>query len=159
MQHKKDQNADNIFMMKMLQQLARAQHKTIITSIHQPNSALFFSFDKLIMLAEGNVVYFGSPRESLTYLRNVDLACPDGYNAADHWMDLLVQDTAIEESTRKFSPSTFETTETTDGTNRTSTALESLAEDSPAEIDSTSDQGLVNRRIQKQLASGLFETL
>jgi ABC-2 type transporter len=89
--------------MHMLQQLARDQRKTVITSIHQPNSALFFSFDRLIMLAEGNVVYFGSPRDSLTYLRQKNhdslpsLACPDGYNAADHWMDLLVQDTAIEE--------------------------------------------------------------
>jgi ABC-2 type transporter len=90
--------------MHMLQQLARDQRKTVITSIHQPNSALFFSFDRLIMLAEGNVVYFGSPRDSLTYLRQknhdslpLPLACPDGYNAADHWMDLLVQDTAIEE--------------------------------------------------------------
>jgi hypothetical protein len=89
--------------MRMLQQLARDQNKTVITSIHQPNSALFFSFDKLIMLAEGNVVYFGSPRDSLTYLRQTDLACPDGYNAADHWMDLLVQDSAIDASTMMLS--------------------------------------------------------
>ena len=85
--------------MHMLLQLARAQNKTVITSIHQPNSALFHSFDKLIMLAEGNVVYFGTPRDSLAYLRDCKLACPDGYNAADHWMDLLVHDTAIEETT------------------------------------------------------------
>jgi len=84
----------------MLQQLARDQNKTVITSIHQPSSALFFSFDKLIMLAEGNVVYFGSPRDSLNYLRMQmnNLTCPDGYNVADHWMDLLVQDTAIDPS-------------------------------------------------------------
>lgn len=87
--------------MHMLLHLARTQKKTVITSIHQPNSALFHSFDKLIMLAEGNVVYFGSPRNSLAYLRNCKLACPDGYNAADHWMDLLVHDTAIEDSTMR----------------------------------------------------------
>jgi hypothetical protein len=27
------------------------------------------------------------------------MACPDGYNAADHWMDLLVRDSAIDDST------------------------------------------------------------
>ena len=49
-----------------------------------------------MMLSEGQVVYFGSPVESLEYLRRLDLACPDGYNAADHWMDLLVIDTTLE---------------------------------------------------------------
>jgi len=86
-----------VALMKMLQGLARTANKTIITSIHQPSSALFASFDRLIMLAEGHVVYFGRPLESLHYLREQNLACPDGYNAADHWMDLLVQDSAIEE--------------------------------------------------------------
>ena len=49
------------------------------------------------MLSEGQVVYFGTPVHSLTYLREQNLACPDGYNAADHWMDLLVTDSAVEE--------------------------------------------------------------
>jgi len=85
-----------VALVKMLQGLARTANKTVITSIHQPSSALFVSFDRLIMLAEGHVVYFGKPRESMSYLRQQKLECPDGYNAADHWMDLLVQDSAIE---------------------------------------------------------------
>lgn len=85
-----------VALMKMLHELARTSHKTIITSIHQPSSALFASFDRLIMLAEGHVVYFGPPRESLNYLRQQNLDCPDGYNVADHWMDLLVEDSAID---------------------------------------------------------------
>ena len=44
------------------------------------------------MLSDGKVVYFGSPVESMIYLRTQNLACPDGYNAADHWIDLLVSD-------------------------------------------------------------------
>ena len=73
--------------------MARApKTKQSITSIHQPNSALFRSFDKLLVLAEGSAVYFGTPVDSITYLKEHDFACPDGYNAADHWMDLLVRD-------------------------------------------------------------------
>jgi ABC-type multidrug transport system ATPase subunit len=86
-----------VALMKMLQNLAKTQKKTIITSIHQPNSALFQSFDKVIMLAEGYVVYFGNPVNSLNYLEDQQLTCPNGYNAADHWMDLLVRDSAIDE--------------------------------------------------------------
>jgi ABC-type multidrug transport system ATPase subunit len=79
-----------VSLLQMLQNLAKQHHKTVITSIHQPSSKVFFSFDKLLLLAQGNVVYFGTPRHSLGYLRQVNLACPDGYNVADHWMDLLV---------------------------------------------------------------------
>jgi ABC-type multidrug transport system ATPase subunit/ABC-type multidrug transport system permease subunit len=86
-----------VSLMNLLHTLAKNHGKTVVTSIHQPSSAVFRSFDRLLMLAEGSVVYFGSPVESLSYLRDLNLACPDGYNASDHWMDLLVIDSAIEE--------------------------------------------------------------
>ena len=85
-----------VALLKLLQSFAEEQGKTVITSIHQPNSAVFRSFDRLMMLSEGTVVYFGTPVDSLDYLRRVGLPCPDGYNAADHWMDLLVIDSALE---------------------------------------------------------------
>lgn len=126
--------------MHMLLQLARAQNKTVITSIHQPNSALFHSFDKLIMLAEGNVVYFGTPRDSLAYLRDCKLACPDGYNAADHWMDLLVHDTAIEETTMASgSSSGEEPTERSGGT-----LLDDTSRSANAILASLSEEGGIN---------------
>lgn len=88
-----------VALIHMLQDLARTQRKTVVTSIHQPSSALFASFDMLLMLAEGHAVYFGPPLESLLYMKSKGMPCPHGYNAADHWMDLLVQDSAIDEST------------------------------------------------------------
>jgi ABC-type multidrug transport system ATPase subunit len=86
-----------IGLLRLLQRLAQQSHTAIITTIHQPSSSVFFSFDRLMLLSEGKVVYFGTPLESLTYLRNLDLPCPDGYNASDHWMDLLVHDDDDEE--------------------------------------------------------------
>lgn len=90
-----------VSLLQLLQSLARNQGKTIITSIHQPSSAVFRSFDRLIMLSDGCVVYFGDPVASLDYLRQRDLICPDGYNAADHWMDLLVHDSAVDEERKE----------------------------------------------------------
>jgi len=86
-----------VALMKILDKLARDEGKTIITSIHQPSSAVFFAFDKLMLLADGNVVYFGTPIDSLEYVRKLKMECPAGYNAADHHMDLLVVDSAIDE--------------------------------------------------------------
>merc|ERR1711907_63758 len=95
-------SASSVSLLNVLKDLARNHGKTIITSIHQPNSATFLNtFDKLLLLSDGNVVYFGKPTESLDYLKTVDLACPEGYNAADHWMDLLVLDPTTDNSTEK----------------------------------------------------------
>ena len=86
-----------VSLLQLLQVFARQHGKTVLTSIHQPSSAVFRSFDRLLLLSDGKTVYFGTPVDSLQYLRQLDMACPDGYNAADHWMDLLVTDSAVEE--------------------------------------------------------------
>jgi len=95
-------SASAVSLLGVLKDLAKNHGKTIITSIHQPNSATFLNtFDKLLMLSDGNAVYFGKPAESLQYLKSKGLACPEGYNAADHWMDLLVTDSSVEEERKE----------------------------------------------------------
>jgi ABC-type multidrug transport system ATPase subunit/ABC-type multidrug transport system permease subunit len=84
-----------VALMSLLVSLAHDHGKTVITSIHQPSSAVFRKFDNVLFLADGCVVYYGSPADSLLYCKNLGYACPDGYNSADHWMDLLVEDSAI----------------------------------------------------------------
>lgn len=86
-----------VALIELLHKLCRSEKKTVITSIHQPSSAVFRSFDKLLMLAEGNVVFFGTPVCSLSYLSDLGFKTPEGYNAADHWMDLLVSDNFVED--------------------------------------------------------------
>ena len=76
-------------LMHTLRSLAEAG-KTVITSIHQPSSATFASFDRVMLLADGHVVYFGTPGGSLGYMEGKGHPCPQGYNGADHIMDLLV---------------------------------------------------------------------
>eukprot|EP00551_Chaetoceros_affinis_P008197 CAMPEP_0203663000 /NCGR_PEP_ID=MMETSP0090-20130426/768_1 /ASSEMBLY_ACC=CAM_ASM_001088 /TAXON_ID=426623 /ORGANISM="Chaetoceros affinis, Strain CCMP159" /LENGTH=771 /DNA_ID=CAMNT_0050525859 /DNA_START=135 /DNA_END=2450 /DNA_ORIENTATION=- len=84
-----------VSLMSLLSSLARDCGKTIITSIHQPSSAIFRSFDNVMFLVDGCAVFYGSPTDSLKYCKSLGYACPDGYNAADHWMDLLVEDSAV----------------------------------------------------------------
>ena len=68
--------------------------RTVLTSIHQPSSAVFFRFDRLLLLADGAVAYHGRPQGSLGHVALLGMACLAGYNAADHLMDLLVVDGA-----------------------------------------------------------------
>ena len=47
--------------MAVLRELA-LQGKTIITSIHQPSSQIFQSFDQLILLADGKTIFMVNTR-------------------------------------------------------------------------------------------------
>jgi ABC-type multidrug transport system ATPase subunit len=92
-------SASAVSLLDVLKDLAKNHGKTIITSIHQPNSATFLNtFDKLLMLSDGKAVYFGTPADSLQYLKAKGLQCPEGYNAADHWMNQLVTDASVEDN-------------------------------------------------------------
>ena len=50
-------SAYSLFMN--LKKLAHSEGKTIVTSIHQPSSQLFYSFDKLLLIAKGKVSDIG----------------------------------------------------------------------------------------------------
>ena len=45
-----------VALIDVLRELAN-QGKTVITSIHQPSSQIFQSFDQLILLADGKTIY------------------------------------------------------------------------------------------------------
>jgi ABC-type multidrug transport system ATPase subunit len=101
-------------LIKLLRNLASTQAKTVVMSIHQPSSGMFLNFDSLMMLAEGNVVYFGTPEGSIHYLKELNFPCREGYNIADHWMDLLVSDSAMEEEEEYMKSSYFSSTDLRD---------------------------------------------
>jgi ABC-type multidrug transport system ATPase subunit len=86
-----------VVLMRILHDLVRNEGKTIITSIHHRSLAVFFAFNALMLLTDGKVEYLGTPNGSLEYVRDMGLECPGEYNAADHHMDLLVVDGAIDD--------------------------------------------------------------
>ena len=65
---------------------------TIISSIHQPSSKVFYKFDKLILLADGHIAYCGPPSKCLEYLAKLNFSPPSDYNPADFVMDLVNSD-------------------------------------------------------------------
>lgn len=62
----------------------------VVVSIHQPSSALYRTFDTVLVLAHGHALYCGvgggAPAEYLS--REANLTCPDGYNIADFLLDV-----------------------------------------------------------------------
>jgi ABC-type multidrug transport system ATPase subunit len=62
-----------------LKNLAK-QGKTIICTIHQPSSDVFQMFDKLYLMAEGRVAFYGTLNEASEYFSSQNLRCPISYN-------------------------------------------------------------------------------
>ncbi|KAI3631582.1 hypothetical protein MIR68_010465 [Amoeboaphelidium protococcarum] len=60
-----------------------AKDRTIITTIHQPNSDIFMLFDDLFLLEEGRVVYDGPVNKVVDYFENLGYTCPKYVNPAD----------------------------------------------------------------------------
>ena len=71
-------------LTKILKEFAVKQGKTIIMVIHQPSSQVFESFDKLILMADGHMVYFGERAGMMNYLASQGFKCHPNFNPADY---------------------------------------------------------------------------
>ena len=80
---------DALRVMQVLNLLARNK-RTIICSIHQPRSDIFQSFDSLLLLSEGLLIYLGKASEAKDNFEANGYLCPSGYDPADFLVDFLV---------------------------------------------------------------------
>ncbi|XP_060198514.1 ABC transporter G family member 22-like isoform X1 [Lycium barbarum] len=74
-------------IMQMLHNISRAG-KTVVTTIHQPSSRLFSRFDKLILLGQGNSLYFGKASEAMLYFSSIGCSPLRAMNPAEFLIDL-----------------------------------------------------------------------
>ena len=66
--------------------------RTIITVIHQPSSETFELFDKLLLLAAGDTVYFGDALKAEDMFNAAQLAVPASRSAPDHFLHCINRD-------------------------------------------------------------------
>eukprot|EP00004_Rigifila_ramosa_P019488 TRINITY_DN4957_c0_g1_i1.p1 TRINITY_DN4957_c0_g1~~TRINITY_DN4957_c0_g1_i1.p1 ORF type:complete len:612 (+),score=201.49 TRINITY_DN4957_c0_g1_i1:52-1836(+) len=71
--------------------------RTVIATIHQPSSEMFENFDKLLLLSQGRLVYFGAAKEALGFFASVGQPIPAYFNPAEFIMDLVNDDFQKEE--------------------------------------------------------------
>lgn len=77
-------------VMETLNDLAKSG-RTIITTIHQPNSDIFLSFDRLLLMARGKIIYFNEAKLAVDYFSSLGdrFRCPEWDNPADFFMDMI----------------------------------------------------------------------
>jgi ABC-type multidrug transport system ATPase subunit len=73
-----------------LRELARSG-RTVISTIHQPNSDIFDNFDRLMLLAQGKIIYFNYANLAVDYFASLgaQYKCPELSNPADHFMSIM----------------------------------------------------------------------
>ncbi|ORY75662.1 hypothetical protein BCR35DRAFT_292865 [Leucosporidium creatinivorum] len=70
-------------VLKSLTDPPHGRKTTVITTIHQPSSQIFYLFDHVILLGGGRQLYNGSPNNVAK-----QYAVPEGWNPADHLLDI-----------------------------------------------------------------------
>ena len=77
-------------VMATLKELA-ATGKTVASTIHQPASEIFETFDNLMLLHQGTVAYFGKADASLDHFGALGVRCPPHHNPADFLVNTLMR--------------------------------------------------------------------
>ncbi|XP_077248707.1 ATP-binding cassette family G25 [Tasmannia lanceolata] len=62
--------------------------KTLVTSMHQPSSQVYQMFDSVLLLSEGNCLYFGQGSKAIEYFSSVGFSPSFPMNPADFMLDL-----------------------------------------------------------------------
>lgn len=76
-------------VMETLGDLARFQKRTVISTIHQPNSDIYEMFDNLMLLARGRILYFNLAKHAVNYFGSIGFKCPELSNPADFFMSMM----------------------------------------------------------------------
>ena len=77
-------------MIECLVTLARDFNRTVVFTIHQPRSNIAALFDRLILLAEGKMIYSRPFSQCQGYFDHIGHPCPPGFNIADYLVDLTM---------------------------------------------------------------------
>ncbi|XP_053998042.1 protein scarlet isoform X1 [Hylaeus anthracinus] len=81
------------------------QGRTVLCTIHQPSSAIFDSFDRIILIADGRVAFAGRTEWAVQFFASQGYECPRNYNPADYLIAIVAtgsrDENGGEEVTRK----------------------------------------------------------
>ncbi|RJE21547.1 ABC multidrug transporter [Aspergillus sclerotialis] len=75
---------------RMLRREADDNRKTILATMYQAGNGIYDEFDKILVLAEGRVTYYGPRSLARKYFEDLGFDCPRGANIADFLTSVTV---------------------------------------------------------------------
>ncbi|KAF7729016.1 hypothetical protein EC973_005047 [Apophysomyces ossiformis] len=161
-------------VMECLQRLTKQGKRTVVVTIHQltienieTRSNIFKMFDSLMLLAGGQLVYFGPANTTSQYFHDIGFPVPTDYNVADYLIDLTMKKPEeINPSTGsddQGSPDNEQSLEVSDGSEDASTRLISdtlrtmSSHEVVGEFDLLSDANHAHQLFQAYKTSVLYQ--
>ncbi|KAJ2226286.1 hypothetical protein IWW45_007527 [Coemansia sp. RSA 485] len=86
-----DSNSSQL-VVELVKTIATKRRIAVLMTIHQPSAKIFNIFDKVILLSQGHLVYFGPTRSAIQYFAKIGFQCPVHENPADYFVDLMTLD-------------------------------------------------------------------
>ncbi|KAG8189065.1 hypothetical protein JTE90_025497 [Oedothorax gibbosus] len=74
-----------------------ADNKSLVVTVHQPSSQIFYMFDKLLLLCNGQVAYFGDSRKVVEFFSHLGMQISAHYNPADFIMEQVKKSNEVKE--------------------------------------------------------------
>jgi ATP-binding cassette subfamily G (WHITE) protein 2 len=74
-------------VVQLVKELAN-HGRIVVLSIHQPSSKAFHLLDQIMLLAKGQVLYYGAPKGAKDHFEKLGFICPENENTADFILDV-----------------------------------------------------------------------
>lgn len=88
-------------LVKLLRRMAKETGMTMVCTIHQPRIAIFNLFDHLLLLGQGETVYFGPTKSAVPYFTRAGFPIPEYSNPADFFLDIITPDNTSPSKAKK----------------------------------------------------------
>ncbi|KAJ2761721.1 hypothetical protein IWQ56_005196 [Coemansia nantahalensis] len=95
-----DSNSSEL-VVELVKGISAEQGIATLMTIHQPSARIFNTFDKVILLSQGRIVYFGPTSTAIDYFAGIGYPCPVHENPADYFVDLMTLDYRSDEALAK----------------------------------------------------------
>ncbi|KAI8492192.1 hypothetical protein Bbelb_300890 [Branchiostoma belcheri] len=83
-------------LMTTVKQYTEQHNKTVVTTIHQPSSQIYHMFDKLLLMADGEIAYFGDAHNILEFFSRLGMQPKPNYNPADFILEKVKESDEVE---------------------------------------------------------------
>ncbi|TXG70343.1 hypothetical protein EZV62_005278 [Acer yangbiense] len=84
-------SASAFFVLLVLNSIAH-DGRIVVCSVHQPSSHLFDLFDDLLLLSNGETIYFGDAKLAVKFFAEAGFPCPTRRNPSDHFLRCINSD-------------------------------------------------------------------
>ena len=76
-------------IMSFLKELATEANIAICCTIHQPSTAVFNGFDRIMLLSKGRIAYLGPAGKTASYFASIGYPVAEGESIAEHMLNVV----------------------------------------------------------------------